>query len=444
MTDGGNVQLANAGHSLALSGTATLDMGGGDIVLAGGQGGFTFDGGTLQNAGTIDLDIPDGASFTPDASGNASHGRVRGNGSFVTGQVGNALSFDGNNDSVDFGYFAPMHDPGQFTMAMWFRRDADGGSATNHSVNNVLVANSDNSGNDNFEVGSEGSDLELYFDSGGGDIDGGGPDGGITNGQWHHLVVNYDMDRDDVSGGSRDVAEIWVDGSMVGSYTDPPNNDLDPAEPAETIFSLGMARVGSNNWGDFEGLIDEFAMWSRALTDGEITDLYTNGVGAVDDMGLEVYTPLDDFGGPVFAQDGGRIAPGAVDEIGVTTIEGDYLFNDGIYGVDVSGPANGENDLIDVAGEAYLDGLLDIALLDGHIPLPGDLHDVLTATDGITLGSGFGLLQPGSNYPYKYQLVDGGMTLQLWVDVPEPASVLLLLAGGLALVGCRRRRSRRA
>ena len=38
--------------------------------------------------------------------------------------------------------------------------------ATNHGVDNVLVAQSSSVSNDNFEIGTQGSSIEIYIDSG--------------------------------------------------------------------------------------------------------------------------------------------------------------------------------------------------------------------------------------------------------------------------------------
>ena len=72
------------------------------------------------------------------------------------------------------GNLAQLNAPAAFTDVIWFRRDVDNaGTAneTNHGVNNVLLVKSAAATNDNFEVGTEGDQIEIYVDSnsGGGD-----------------------------------------------------------------------------------------------------------------------------------------------------------------------------------------------------------------------------------------------------------------------------------
>jgi hypothetical protein len=56
-----------------------------------------------------------------------------------------------------------------------------------------MVAQSSSYDNDNLEIGSEGSEIEIYLDSGDGGEDTTYSTSGasITNNNWHHLVVTY-------------------------------------------------------------------------------------------------------------------------------------------------------------------------------------------------------------------------------------------------------------
>ena len=57
-----------------------------------------------------------------------------------------------------------MNQPKHF-LSLWFNRSNDLSGMTNHGINSVLLAQSSSSFNDNFEVGSSGSELEVYLDS---------------------------------------------------------------------------------------------------------------------------------------------------------------------------------------------------------------------------------------------------------------------------------------
>jgi len=156
--------------------------------------------------------------------------------------------------------------------------------------------------------------------------------------------------------------------------------------------------------------------------------------------------------GNVDIQTGGSISAG--DSPGHLTIDGQYS-QTGHMLVEISGLDRGLDpgyDWIQVTGGhgAAVDGPVDIQLLGGFMPASGDAFDVLTAAD-IQVGPGFSLNGPPllpAQY-WDYRIVDpwpgpgGGMALEVFVGVPEPASLLLAmvgLAGFLACAGsCRRK-----
>jgi len=90
---------------------------------------------------------------------------------------------------------------------------------------------------------------------------------------------------------------------------------------------------------------------------------------------------------------------------------------------------------IDVGGIATLDGLLEVALLDGFQPNYGDTFDVLTAAGGVTAAD----LEVVGHPFFYHSIVDNGTTLQV-TYVPEPTTMALLVLGGLGLAARRRRR----
>lgn len=69
--------------------------------------------------------------------------------------------------------------------------------------------------------------------------------------------------------------EIWINGSSVGTvpYDDMTTNLL----VANANFNIGNAYTGDIS--HFDGIIDEFGVWDRAITDAEIAELYNSGNG---------------------------------------------------------------------------------------------------------------------------------------------------------------------
>ena len=142
-----------------------------------------------------------------------------------------------------------MDSPDRFTVSLWFKREQDlSDRPTNHAVDNVLIAQSSSNSNDNFEIGTDGSFVEVYADSGTAATDATvRVDAGITDGVWHHLALSY---------GSEMI--LYVDGTKVSTWTQY-NGRLESS--GVSPLSLGIARAGSNNWGEFSGLMQEVRIY---------------------------------------------------------------------------------------------------------------------------------------------------------------------------------------
>jgi len=129
---------------------------------------------------------------------------------------------------------------------------------------------------------------------------------------------------------------------------------------------------------------------------------------------------------------GGIVSPGL--SPGILTLNGDYTQDAAAsMVVEIGGVIAGTDyDVVDVLASCVLDGTLDVALINGFTPGPGDSFEVLTCgslsgefamIDGVALGGGL-VLQP------QY----GANSLMLLVEaaaVPALPSGALLLLGGL-------------
>jgi hypothetical protein len=110
---------------------------------------------------------------------------------------------------------------------------------------------------------------QLFGDLGGARLD---TEAGISNDQWVHLAVVFDGTAPP---GQR--AQLYINGVIDPSPQDAlvyPNATLDPSDADVTVAYLPQGPGGGlDPNGFFIGRIDEVAVWSRALSQAEITAL---------------------------------------------------------------------------------------------------------------------------------------------------------------------------
>ena len=174
---------------------------------------------------------------------------------------GSVADFDGDDAYITFGSpndgFDPLNDTNLWSMAVWFNRSEDRfEDATNHAVHNLLFANSANSSNDSFEIGTIGASIDAYLDTTQSDSNLPDIPAGVTNDTWHHLIFVFDS-------AAENETKIYFDGELLFESTQWGGNmDVAPA----TEWTIGLARPDQQLWGDFHGKIDDFALYSIALT----------------------------------------------------------------------------------------------------------------------------------------------------------------------------------
>jgi hypothetical protein len=143
---------------------------------------------------------------------------------------------------------------------------------------------------------------------------------------------------------------------------------------------------------------------------------------------------------------GGTVGPGR--SAGTLIVDGDFSQDDlSTLLIELGGTAAGTFDVLDVAGDATLDGELEISLISAFTPSGSNTFDVLTATsisdNGLTLagdssGFGFAIIGGGNGQILQLQFSAGAGSGA--AAVPEPSSLMLGAIGlGAALVFRRRR-----
>lgn len=95
--------------------------------------------------------------------------------------------------------------------------------------------------------------------------------GSIVTDQWQHVAVTYDQ-----LGPTTAVANWYVNGSLVGTQNVSAAS-VTPYGPAGSVYTFARDLSG-NTYYNYNGLMDEFWVFDRALTSGEIGGLVANNL----------------------------------------------------------------------------------------------------------------------------------------------------------------------
>lgn len=115
----------------------------------------------------------------------------------------------------------------------------------------------------------------------------------LQTNQWLHIAATYNGK----ASGSAGVATIYLNGVLMDSHT---GNDGGGASGlignVKTGQVAAMGREGPTGGSGFNGGVDDFALWKRALAQSEVQQIYTNGlIGlSLGDL-MRVPTPLIQF-----------------------------------------------------------------------------------------------------------------------------------------------------
>jgi len=214
-------------------------------------GHWTFDGVTT---GRID-----------DKSGNGNHGsmvNMATSSAYVRGKVGQALKFDGVDDYVTATDIEAIEGVGAISMSVWIKPSNFNGGAAG-------IAEKAGPNADLFELQLESDgDISFRLWNASNTLGTGWYSSAVTTlNVWYHVVAVYD-------GAQVKVYVNNVAGETVGSLSGNTANSTS----GFTISYDGSAAgsIGSR----FLGAVDDFRIYSRALTAAEITAIYNHGAGS--------------------------------------------------------------------------------------------------------------------------------------------------------------------
>ena len=187
-----------------------------------------------------------------DASGNGHNGDIIG-AKWIQGKIGTALEFDGNGNIVEIPHDKAF-DLTAYTASAWVKTEPNGkwqtvigkepiaGNPRNYGI---FIAGDTNLLGVNYTTGGA---WKTAFSK-----------TVAADGKWHHVAATYDGK----------VLRAYMDGVMEGETKTeiPPDHNTEPVR---------IGRWGAPRGDYMEGVIDEVAIFSEALTGDEIRDITMN------------------------------------------------------------------------------------------------------------------------------------------------------------------------
>jgi len=185
------------------------------------------------------------------------HDGTRSGGTIVTGNTGDAMYFDGVDDSVTLPAAAFSTISDEVTVALWVNGDAI------QPVQDVLFRAVDASGNRVLNIHLPWSNSRVYWDAGnsGSSYDRiyATASASQFEGQWNHWVFVKDATSGDMT--------IYLNGAEFHSGT-----GKTMTMSGITSVTLGSSPTGEN----YTGSIDEVILYDTALSASEVSDLYNS------------------------------------------------------------------------------------------------------------------------------------------------------------------------
>jgi hypothetical protein len=216
------------------------------------------------------------------AGGSTGATTIHGGASFVAGNVGQAISFDGINDYVSIvaGAGTPVFGTlDSFTISMWVKT---AGNASFDRLMAVYATGENDFNSGNFEIGaSQPNSNQFGFESGtlfAGNTFGAG---NIATSTWRHVAVV--VDQSDQLTASNNSTRLYIDGLQVASKT---HTLIDAFNDNNRVyFGAGATPINTGDPSRFyQGLMDDVQVYNMALSGSDVSFLFTSPgatVGAV-------------------------------------------------------------------------------------------------------------------------------------------------------------------
>jgi len=227
----------------------------------------------------------EGAGTTAgDPSGNSNDGIISG-ATWTTGQIEDALDFDGLDDRVSVPDNSSLDVSGAITVSAWVKVDVNSGKLTilaktigggYYSAGGFFLAFRDDTGY------SDGTFRLIFGKANSTSGSGGGNYGTNTSwdrvvsetntwetGAWYHVAATWDGTTNSES------MKMYINGLLNATHA------AGQATMLTNKYPLQIGRIlYEEPWNQFDGKIDDVRIYNRDLSAGEIEKIYKDGIGS--------------------------------------------------------------------------------------------------------------------------------------------------------------------
>lgn len=214
----------------------------------------------LENAIGIWLFDEGNGDVVKDLSGNKNDGVIRGGAKWVTGKIGKALEFNGSTSYVEVKDSPSLDLETEVTMMCWFNWAGSGDGWQTFFAKGPMSGTNENwalfinTGGRYFHFILTPNGARLNLDSQGGVFE---PK------KWMHVAATYDGK----------MRTIYLDGKVVGTGA-----QSGKLTPNNSFLGIGWREGSSHYW---NGMLDEMAVFNKALTEKQIVSMMNNGVMSI-------------------------------------------------------------------------------------------------------------------------------------------------------------------
>lgn len=196
-----------------------------------------------------------------DSSNNSLNGTIINNASFVAGKLGNALNFNGVNQSVNFTKIAQFERNQSFSFVYWFNTSSSGSSM-------AFMGNLNTSNSKGIWIHSASRKINFNFQSSGANLITVTQANQYSLNAHHFVVITYD------GSGNASNVKIYMDNSLQAV-----NITADSLTTGSAISNANFLFGARSDGYPWNGMLDEVSIYNAVLNTSDIDYLYNSGSG---------------------------------------------------------------------------------------------------------------------------------------------------------------------